>query len=591
MKKKKLIWQLYPSYLLITLISLVAVTWYATGSLRNFFLDQSATDLESRAHLIQKQIFHFLSPLDESRLDQFCKEIGTLSNTRITVILPNGQVIADSEERVENMDNHGDRSEIRSANSGETGKSIRFSRTLNQKMMYVAIPLVKDKIRLSVLRVSIPVTSIDIALEGIQEKIILGGLLIALIATGVSLYISRRITKPIEEMKQGAERFAEGHLSHRLVEPPAEELSRLAEAMNQMAFQLDGRIKTVINQRNELKTILSSMIEGVLAVDMDERMMSINHAAIKILEIDSENIQGKGVQEIIRNHTLERFIIKALGQDEPMIEDITHFNKGERVLNLRSSPLVDSGNQQVGTVIVLNDVTQLRRLENMRRDFVANVSHEIKTPLTAVKGFVETIIEGGVTDAGERDRFLGIILKHVNRLNTIIKDLLLLSKIEQEKMQEKIHLEKGNIKNVIQTAVQVCQVKAADRNVAIETRVDKTIRANIEPTLLEQAMINLIDNAVKYSHPGGRVEIITEQNDSENRILIQDQGPGIHAKHLPRLFERFYRVDKARSRKQGGTGLGLAIVKHIIQAHSGRVTVESEPGKGSVFTIHLPRTR
>jgi two-component system phosphate regulon sensor histidine kinase PhoR len=255
---------------------------------------------------------------------------------------------------------------------------------------------------------------------------------------------------------------------------------------------------------------------------------------------------------------------------------------------MQSSPLLDANKEHIGTLVVFNDVTHFRRLENMRRDFVANVSHEIKTPLTAIKGFVETLHQGSVDNPEEADRFLGIINKHVDRLSAIIEDLLSLSRIEQEDEGKIIKLEEGYVNDVFQSAIQICRSKAEEKNITIRPVCNEPISAKFDTTLLEQAVVNLLDNAIKYSEPKSTILLKAQRNNSEIRIRVEDQGIGIAKKHLPRLFERFYRVDKARSRKMGGTGLGLAIVKHIAQAHGGRITVESTLGVGSVFTIHLP---
>ncbi|MGD9189052.1 MAG: ATP-binding protein, partial [Desulfobacteraceae bacterium] len=273
---------------------------------------------------------------------------------------------------------------------------------------------------------------------------------------------------------------------------------------------------------------------------------------------------------------------------ERMESDITVFHNGERVLNVKSSPLLDTNRKRKGTLIIFNDVTQLRRLENLRRDFVANVSHEIKTPLTAIKGFVETLHQGSVDNPEETARFLGIIRKHVDRLNSIITDLLSLSRIEQEDEARTIKFEVRHIREVFTTAMQICRSKAEQKQIEINQSCPDELQAKFDPSLLEQAVVNLLDNAIKYSDSGSMVSLEAVRYDGSVRISIKDQGIGIAKKHLPRLFERFYRVDKARSRKLGGTGLGLAIVKHIAQAHGGRITVESKLGEGSTFTLELP---
>jgi two-component system phosphate regulon sensor histidine kinase PhoR len=270
-------------------------------------------------------------------------------------------------------------------------------------------------------------------------------------------------------------------------------------------------------------------------------------------------------------------------------DDIAVYRNGERTLNIKSAPLSDMGPEPIGMLIVFSDVTQLRRLEDMRRDFVANVSHEIRTPLTAIKGFVETLHQNTVATPEEAERFLGIISKHVDRLNTIIEDLLMLSRIENEGESGDIKREKTRLRDLFQNAMQICRPRADEKRIQIELAADEGLAAMVDPVLLEQAMVNLLDNAIKYSDPEKKVRIQARTVGNEVQIHVQDHGIGIEKKHLPRLFERFYRVDKARSRAMGGTGLGLAIVKHIAQAHGGQVTVESSLGEGSLFTIHLPR--
>ncbi len=589
-KSKKLIWQIFPPFLLITLLSLLAVSWYASSSMRHFFLDQTAVDLNARAILLEEQIITHLQPLDEPAVDSICKFMGQKSATRYTVVLPSGKVVGDSRETPQLMDNHANRPEISRALAGETGQSIRYSNTLLQSMMYVARPITNNDKILAVIRAAIPTTFIERELKSIRLKIAMVGLLIALLAAGISLLISRRITRPIVAMTESAGHFADGDFDHRLAAPESEEMAGLAEALNQMALQLDNRIKTIINQRNELETVLSSMREGVVAVDNKERIISMNQAAAVLFECDPIECQDKNIQEVVRNLPLQQFIRKAISGRELEEDDIVLYQNGEKILNLKSSPLLDAGKEQLGTLVVINDVTQLRRLENMRKDFVANVSHEIKTPLTAIKGFVETLHRGNVDDPQETERFLGIIQKHVDRLSSIIDDLLSLSRIEQEDERQAIEFENKSISDIFQSAVQICRSKAEEKNIAINLTCEESLNALIDPTLLEQAVVNLLDNAIKYSEPASAIHLTANLDDSEVRIMVEDQGIGIAKKHLSRLFERFYRVDKARSRKLGGTGLGLAIVKHIAQAHGGQVTVKSTAGKGSTFTIHLPRS-
>ncbi|MEJ2726944.1 MAG: ATP-binding protein [Deltaproteobacteria bacterium] len=588
-KRKRLLWQLFPSYLLITLISLLAASWYASEAMRQFFLDQTATDLKARAALLEKQITGLLSPLRSETIDTICKEAGRLSGTRITVILPDGTVIGDSRETPRLMDNHAKRPEIVAALAGETGRSLRFSNTLMQDMLYVAIPIRDRQGIVAALRTSLPATAVESEIHSIQLKIALGGCIIAVLAAGISWVISRRISHPIEQMKRSAAQFAGGDLSHRITSPATEEMASLADAMNQMAAQLDDRIETIISQRNQLETVLASMLEGVIAVDSEERIVSINRAAAQLFAVEPEYCKTKSIQEVIRSTSLQQFIRSALNSANPAEEDITLYQNEERVIDVKSAPLLDAGRQQIGTLVVFNDVTQLRRLENMRRDFVANVSHEIKTPLTAIKGFVETLQQEKVDKIEESQRFLEIIQKHVDRLDSIVEDLLTLARIEQKDEQKEINFELAKIVDVCQAAIQLCRLRAEEKKIRIDLDCEKDATAIFDPALIEQAVVNLLDNAIKYSNSQSSITLKSYPQNSEVIISVEDHGIGIAQKHLPRLFERFYRVDKARSRKMGGTGLGLAIVKHIAQAHGGHVSVESKLGEGSCFSLHLPQ--
>ncbi len=586
--KKRLIYQLFPSYLVITLVSLFAVSWYALSFTRQFYMDRTRVDLEISGRLLEKQVTRLLSPLDAQAMDRLCKDAAGQTVTRVTVILPDGRVVGDSEEMPAKMASHLDREEIREAYQGNVGVSIRHSETLGQDMMYVALPLFVDQKLTGVLRTSIPVTAIDAHLGNIRWRISLGALLIALLASMGSWYASRTITRPLEKMRDGARQFAAGVLTHRLPVYDIREFSALAETMNQMAQQLQQRLEEITSQRNKTDAVLSSMREGVIATDMDLRVISINRAAASMFGVRVQQNHGRSVLEIIRNHEFQLLMNQSLSSGESLESDIAYHQNGERTFNVHCTPLLDTMQKRMGGLLVISDVTQLRRLENMRRDFAASVSHEIKTPLTAIKGFVETLCTGDLDDREETRRFLTIIDKHVNRLATIIDDLMQLSRIERDDEIQQIGMECCRIADVINTAIGLCAEGVRDKGIDVQLACEPELNGCFDATLLEQAAVNLLDNAIKYSPEKSVIHIDALTADDEIQIRFADPGMGIARKHLPRLFERFYRVDKARSRTLGGTGLGLAIVKHIAQAHGGDVTVESELGKGSTFTLHLP---
>jgi two-component system phosphate regulon sensor histidine kinase PhoR len=538
--------------------------------------------------VLTEQFRGLIDPLQQPALDRLCKDIGRLVPTRLTVILPDGLVVGDSKAQTGDMENHSDRPEIMDAFGNREGASIRHSDTLGQRMMYVALPIRSGDVIRGVLRVSIAIDAIDKQLRSLQVRMALGGVAIAALASLVCLFISRRISQPLEIMRQGASRYARGDLSHRLGLPGTLELAGLAEAMNQMAKELEQRIQAVISQRNQTQAVLSSMAEGVVALDLEERIMDLNEAAARLLNRPKEHLRGRSLQEIMRSRDLQRMVRRTMSDGTRNEGDISLYHSGEQILSTRCTPLRDAGGNRIGVLLVLNNVTRLRRLENMRSDFAANVSHEIKTPLTAIQGFIETLHHGDVDDPEEARRFLGIIRRHVTRLTAIIDDLMHLSRLEQDDESFRPNPEPDSVREVILTAVQLCSARAREKAIDITVDADPSIRVHMDTDLMEQAVVNLLDNAVKYSPPERPVAVRVGKTGAEVTICVIDQGIGIPYKHLPRLFERFYRVDKARSRKEGGTGLGLAIVKHIIQAHGGRVTVESLQGSGSTFCLHLP---
>lgn len=587
MRRPRLIWQIYPSYLLITIVSIVVVMWFASGTMKRFHLSETAKDLESKARIILEQNqADFLNAIPAD-VDQLCRQLGKTGNLRVTVILSSGVVVGDSEEDPAQMENHLDRPEVREALEGQRGLSTRFSYTLGMPMMYVAVPLSDSTGTVGVVRTAVPVAAIDSALHAIYRTILLAGLAIALLAAGISYWISRRIIRPIEELKDGAERFAKGDFSNRLPLLYSEEFNALVDAMNRMAGDLDSRIKAIIRQKNQEETVLASMAEGVLAVDLNEQVIMLNRATARMFKIDEFVAKGRSLQEVIRNPKLHVIVTKVL-TDESHIEGKLDLGRGESIVYVYGTALVDQGGERMGALIMLRDMTHVSKLERIRKDFVSNVSHELKTPITSIKGFVETLLQSSRKDPHETKHFLKIIEKHTDRLNAIIEDLLTLSRIEQEAENAEIRLETEDIKTVLEAAVEGCRLSASSRDIELFLKAEDPCRARINAPLLEQAVVNLLDNAVKYSEPGSVVEVTGGCSKGEVIIRVKDTGCGIAEMHVPRIFERFYQVDKAKSRSLGGTGLGLAIAKHIAIAHKGRISVESALGEGSIFTIHLP---
>jgi two-component system phosphate regulon sensor histidine kinase PhoR len=415
------------------------------------------------------------------------------------------------------------------------------------------------------------------------------GFLMGALIASLGFIAIYRISRSIEVTREGARRFAEGDLQYRLPIPPSEELAGLAQTLNQMAAQLDERITTINRQRNEEEAILGSMVEGVIAVNPDTSIRQINPAAAALIGAQAGNMMGRALSEVIRNRELHALVESTFDRGEPVEGEIVLHGKEERFLQTHCTPLRNEAGAGIGALVVFNDITHLRRLERVRRDFVANVSHELKTPLTSIKGFVETLMEGALDQPEEAMRFCQIISKQVDRLQAIIEDLLSLSRIEQEVEQENIELKPGCLLDILHAATHSVALHAQDKNISIEVEGSPEAVARINAPLLEQVAVNLLDNAIKYSDHGKKVALSIVPAEHQWELRFADQGFGIESMHLKRIFERFYRVDKARSRKAGGTGLGLAIVKHIVTAHGGHIQVASQPGVGSVFTVYLPR--
>ena len=588
MRRKKLIWQLFPPFLIITLISLLATTIYVTKFWRQLYLEQLTANLFKLTHLVEPQLNPLLVGKDFSQIDTLAKYLGKQTNIRFSIILPDGKVVGDSDYNPDKMENHSDRPEFQAAFKGESGISNRRSYTLDERMIYVALPTKRDGQIIGIIRTALPVTNIEETLWNLYLKIISGSLAIALLAAAIILFITRRLSQPLAEINRGAERFARGDLSSKVPVPESEELAKLAEALNNMAAQMDDRFRTITQQRQEQEAILSSMVEGVVAVDNDDRLITLNKAGSRLLMVNPEMVKGHSIQEIIRNKDLQRFLQQTRNAAAPAEGEIVLNGLSERFIQLHGTKLLDARSKAIGVLLVMNDVTAMRRLERVRRDFVANVSHELRTPITSIKGFIETLQSGAIHEPENALTFLQIIARQADRLNQIIEDLLTLSRIEQEEEAGQVNLSLEPLKPVLQAAIQISEVRAAVKEIHISLNCPDGFQAYINPPLLEEAVVNLIDNAVKYSPPQTAVKVEAEQVGEKVLIRVRDQGRGIAMEHLPRLFERFYRVDPSRSRKVGGTGLGLAIVKHIAQAHNGWVTVDSTLGQGSVFTLHLP---
>lgn len=408
-------------------------------------------------------------------------------------------------------------------------------------------------------------------------------------AGSITFFWIRHVRTPLRQIVKNMTRFANGDpVEPIFVSSCFADVTHVADELNVLTKNLQQKLKTLNDQHNEQQAMLASMAEGVLAVDRDGRILSLNKSAIRLLRVYQRNYLGKHLQEIVRNTQLQNFVEATLQSDTVIEGDMIIHGATETHLQTYGNALMNSQGQKVGALVVLHDMTKIHKLEGIRRDFVANVSHELKTPLTSIKGFVEALLEEESPDVHNTKHFLGIIAKQTNRLHEIIEDLLSLSKIERDADGGQIEFTTSPLAGVLAAALDIGKGKWQSRHPQIHLECPPELMASFNPRLLEQAITNLIDNAIKYSEPGATVQIKAFVRGTEILIQVIDEGNGIEESEIPRLFERFYRVDKARSRDVGGSGLGLAIVKHIIHAHGGTISVSSVIGEGSTFTVHLP---
>ncbi|NNF41893.1 MAG: PAS domain-containing protein [Phycisphaerales bacterium] len=553
--------------------------------IQRFQVEQTAAELDRLAPLVAEQCEPRLAPSERATLQSQVDRLARSSETRISIVGETGQVLADSAHDPALLDDHRFRPEIDAAFAAGVGRAERFSATLDREMIYVARRVNADP--LVVVRLARPRADIGTSLAPLYRNIGLAALLLFLLTLAVTFVVSRRLSRTVDRLARDATRFARGELAHRASAPGTRELGQLAGALNDMARALDGQINQLQSQRAEQRAILESMSNGMLAIDDRQRILSANRAAERMLGFETAVARHRLLQEVIREPALNTFIDAALATAGRRQEELVLEGRAARV-NIVSGPLLDADDHRVGLLMLLEDVTQLRRLETMRSDFAANVSHELRTPITNIKGYVETLEDVGTTDRDQTNRFLRIVHDNANRLEAIIEDLLSLARLEQDDARDELPLEEVRLIETIEAALRPTAARRAAKSIDVAVEADETLRVVAVPRLLEQALGNLISNAVNYSPAGTTVTIRCARDNDDVRLEVADQGPGIARAHLPRLFERFYRVDHARSRALGGTGLGLAIVKHIALVHGGRAEVESTVGKGSTFRIVLP---
>ncbi|MCP3967655.1 MAG: PAS domain S-box protein [Lentisphaerae bacterium] len=579
--------QYLPLLIFILAAMLLGFIWYQSSSLEKVYLNRIKTEMLVRGKLLKPEISKIMHREDRLKaLNKVASAVAENIQTRITIIAPDGSVTYDSSEAAHNMGNHLRRPEIFRAFKGKASSSVRYSSTLSTRMIYSAIPMTING-KTYVLRTAVSIRQIDHILQQARRDILLFGLLVALVTGCLSFYIVRGIIKPIENLKFNAARISAGNLDIKLPIPEKGAIRDLALSLSHMAEQLKNRIGQISVEKKKRDAIFTSMSEGVVALDMEGNIIDLNRAAANLLDLP-DNAVGLSFCGVVRNNELQEFVEMVLNDKETMETELVLFTIQESFVRVRGTVMRGIDNI-LGAVFVLSDITKIKKLENFRRDFIADVSHEIKTPLTAIRGAVETLEEGAIDEKETAHKFMHIITRHTDRLNSLVHDILSLSSLERKTHNEEQDFATIKISGPVSTAIELCREKANSKRIKIDFE-DKcpTCKVKGDCQLIEQAIINLIDNAIKYSEDNTRINVKLCSYRKKVIIKVKDNGCGIPPEHLSRLFERFYRVDKARSRKVGGTGLGLAIVKHIAQLHKGSVDVDSHVGEGSTFAIKIP---
>lgn len=578
------------SYLFVIFFSFGFVAFFLDKQLENNSLQEIKTSLINQANLINNQIsFTDINNENISDLEASAKALSQKVKCRITIVNNKGRVLADSEESEEavlRMENHKYRPEIKSALSGDIGIAIRYSTTLKINMLYVAIPMKDQGSVISALRLALPLTNIQKTLFTIR-KIIFLGLGIALFLTlAFTSLVTMQTIKPINKMIEVSRKFSEGDFTHRIIQLSHDEIGGLASALNSMAQDIEDKINEISIQNQKLAAILKSMVEGVIVTDKSARVISINQTVERIFDVKEGDVKGKFILEAIRNNELSEIIGRVLKENKSSSQEISLNLPVRGIFQVNAVPIFEKSIAS-GCLVVIHDITEIRRLETIRRDFVANVSHELKTPLTSIKGFVETLLEGALEDKQHNRNFLKIIQEHADRLNSLVNDLLSLSHLESKEMP--LNMENIDLQKQVGTVALGFKSQLEKKSIKIENRLPPGLRIMADKDRIEQVITNLIDNAIKFNREKGAIKIYGQDSGNNLKIIVEDTGIGIPEKDIPRIFERFYRVDKARSRELGGTGLGLSIVKHIIELHGGSVGVESTEGLGSKFYFFLPQ--
>jgi two-component system phosphate regulon sensor histidine kinase PhoR len=575
--------KLLASAFLLIAVTLVVLDFYLTRYTSRREVQSVEQRLEAEARILEAEVTEVPLP----RLEDWAYQASQRAGTRVTIVNPQGLVLADSHHDPETMENHAKRPEIQAAYRSGVGSSIRHSATINRDLCYLALRLNYHGEPGYILRLALPLEDVDSSIAAVRRRILWASLAAALVALVIAFFFSQSFTERIARLRA----FAEGLVRERFSQAPLpaadDELGALGRSLNSTASQLRDLVDRLSVESAQREAILASMVEGVLAVDSSLRITFANESFARAVGAPSPIPAKLPLVELVRAPELREILARVLAGGESVKQRLQLPGAVDRVFEVQAAPLTSGAAR--GAIAILHDITDLERLERIRKDFVANVSHELRTPLTAIRGYAETLLEGALEDDENNRRFLEIIKAHAIRLNNIASDLLTLSELESGKVSPAP--EPVSVRAALESALHTVEAEARVRGVTVTCgRVDDAQAQVLGDRLqIEQALVNLLDNAVKFNRPSGEVLVeITRPADGKVRISIADTGIGIPYDDLPRIFERFYRVDKARSREVGGTGLGLSIVKHIVERLNGTVSVESQLGKGSTFTLLIP---
>ncbi len=580
--------------LTLTLVGFVAVSTLVAGLYLSRGLERVAVEAVEARLATAARVLH-----DEARAalrtgatQPFAERVARPAVARVTLIAPDGRVLADSERTLESlasMENHAARPEVRAALAGGMGRDVRRSATLGAPLIYVAVPVSEAGRIVAVLRLAAPVEAATPAYESLRAVMLTGGAIALLVALGIGLFVAGRVTRPVVEMQDVARQMSEGNFDVRASVRSPDEIGTLGRSLNVMAGRLREKIGDLEEEQAKATAVLDAMVEGVIATDGHDHIILINERARALFGLGRARAERRPLLEVIRNVDLHDVLgesrIAPVGT--VVSREIKLAEPLERVLQVHAVPLRFTGEAR-GVVMVLHDITELRRLEQVRTEFVANVSHELRTPLTAIHGYLETLLDGALEEPENARKFLEIVFRHTERLGRLTDDLTDLSNIELGRIS--LRLEPTAVSDVADSVLAIIAPRAVAGRVSVEAKLPAGLpEVVVDRDRLAQILINLVDNAVKYTPKGGHVRVegrVAERGMVE--VTVRDTGVGIPKADLPRLTERFYRVDKARSRDLGGTGLGLAIVKHLVLAHGGELDIDSELWKGTTVRFTLP---